>query len=149
MPAFDPSAFDSGFDIGSSSPGVGTGFDFLFGVDPFDSLMNKTATILENQSASDDYGKKPAQVQDFTVIGTIPCFVSTDAPGRPHEYVVEKESSVDFSRVFMRVPVLPGGVDLSTHHWLKIGEDFYNVFNILNPGLLDHHLEVVCKIVTP
>ena len=149
MSAFDPNAFDAGFDIGIISvPVLGPGFGF-FGFDPFDSLLNAVCDILENQSTQDSYGHRPEQVQNFTVIATVACRVSTDAPGRPHEYLVEKESSVDFARVFMRVPTLPGGVNLDTHHWLRIGSDFFNIFNILDPGLLGHHLEVVCKIVTP
>ncbi len=110
--------------------------------------MNGTCDILANQGAIDAYGQRSNQVQDFVVIATVPCYVSTDAPGRPHEYVVEKESSVDWTRVFMRPPALPGGEPLTPHHWLRIENELYNVFNILNPGLLDHHYEVVCKVVT-
>lgn len=140
MPAFDGDAFDVGSAVTPSS--------FVFN-DPFDEWMNKTCEILENQGTADSYGQKSNQVQSFPTIATVPCRVSTDAIGRPHEFKVEKKSSLAYSRIFMRPPVLPGGAKLDSHHWLKIDGDFYDIFEVENPAGLDHHYEVIAELITP
>jgi hypothetical protein len=146
MPAFDPIAFGGlAFDeLAAVSSGV---FGFL--PDPFDSLLNADCFILENQGGVDSYGQKSDQVRTFATIAVIRCYVSTDAPGRPHEFKTDTRQSLDYARVFMRVPSLPDDEPLTTHHWLKIDDDYYDIFNILNPGMLNHHLEVICELITP
>lgn len=147
MPAFDGIAFD---DAVASGGGGGGGGSFPLGNDPFDNLLNKTCAILKNQSAKDGYGQKSAQPRDFTtILDNVRCRISTDAIGRPKEFKVEKKSSLSYVVIFMRPPALPGGAKLTPHHWLKIEGQFYNIFEVKNPGGLNHHYEVISELVIP
>lgn len=162
MPAFDPNAFDIGFDVGLSSSSAAFGFGF----DPFDSLMISVCSVLTNQaSASDSYGQKTLRPQDFSVLATnVPCRVSDHALGRPHESKVDKKMSDAYSTMFMRPPQLSDGSKLNPHHWILLtgsidpfsgtitpladGEQIrFNIFDVLNPSRLDHHYELIVQRV--
>jgi hypothetical protein len=162
MPAFDPAAFDLGFDVGSVGSGV------LIGYDPFDSLMNMVCSVLSNlPSATDSYGQRQLRHEDFTSLADdVPCRMSEKALGRPHELKVGEKFSEAYRTVFMRPPSLSDGSELTPHHWLLLNgsidplsgtitplavEDqiYLNIFEVGNPSLLNHHLEIIVQRLIP
>jgi len=132
--------------------------------DFFDSLMTQTCWVLKKGAgAKDGYGQES---QDFTsLIKNQPCFLSTDAPGHEHEFKSEKEASLHYHRVYMRVPTLSDGSELNPHHWLAFGvtvnpsgnvkidgiqysATLYNVYvDPLDEGNMHHHTEVIVQQV--
>lgn len=131
--------------------------------DFFDSLLNNSCWILAKGAGSKDaYGQES---QDFTAVATnVPCAIAGDSPGRPKEFKSEKEASLNYRRVFMRVPTLSPPGKVTPHHWLafnvtanpsgnvKIGgtqysADLYNIFEQINPFGAGHHLELIVEQV--
>lgn len=107
--------------------------------DVFDSLLNKTATILKPDPAgtADDCGNISSLV---TVTNNWPCRIST-LGSRGKETKVEKEVSVTRWVAYMR----PTTID--EHYTLRVDGIDYNVLEVLNPSMADHHYEVMLERV--
>lgn len=114
----------------------------------FDQLLILRAQIYEKGAGpTDNYGVE-SQVLNL-IAADVPCRISTDAIGRPHEFKDETKLSLNYRRVFMRDPLLAGGDSLNPHHVLLINEIYYDIFEVLpiydSAGL--HHLEVIVEEV--
>lgn len=134
MPAFDAQAFGSGFD-GSSGSLAGILFD-----DQFDSLLNATCSILIKGSAGVDIYNVESQALS-PVATDVRCCVST-LTGK--EWKQGKKVSVNTKKIYMRP--FPG---LTEHHWIQVGNVIYDITDIENPHLLDHHFEILVEEVKP
>ena len=116
-------------------------------LDPFDRLLNATAQVMtRTASSAGGYGG----TQTFTAVGTpVPCRVSTGAAGVGKEMRAKSKEDINFRRVFMRSWYDPSNNPLNHDHWLQIGGVMYDIFDILNPGGMNHHLEVWCRVLQP
>lgn len=120
--------------------------------DPFDLLLIDTAQVMTRTSSSPGgYGG----TQSFNAVGTpVPCRVSTGAAGVGKEFRAKAKEDIYFRRVFMRPWYDPDENPLNHDHWLQVtdkdgNQTMYDIFDILNPGGLNHHLEVWCRILAP
>jgi hypothetical protein len=117
--------------------------------DVFDDLLISSAQILEKGDVGepDAYG---VMDQDFTVLDTVRCRLSTKGIGRPKEFKAGKKSSLTYKTVFMRQ--WANGT-LTEHHWLQINGDKYDILRVDPLFLADpstaHHLEVLVELVKP
>jgi hypothetical protein len=133
MPAFDAQAFGSGFD------GSASGLTFLL-ADRFDSLLISTCSILiKGTDGVDVYN---VEFQNLTPVATdVRCRVSS-LTGR--EWKQGKKVSVNTKKIFMR-PF----TGLTEHHWIQVGSVVYDILDIENPSLMDHHYEILVEEVKP
>ncbi len=114
--------------------------------DPFDLLLIETAQVMtRNASSAGGYGG----TQSFTAVGTpVPCRVSTGSAGIGKEMRAKSKEDIYFRRVFMRPWYDPSNNPLNHDHWrLQIAGVMYDIFDILNPGGMNHHLEVSCRVL--
>jgi len=115
--------------------------------DPFDLLLIDTAQVMtRTASSAGGYGG----TQSFTPVGApVKCRVSTGAAGVGKEFRAKSKEDIYFRRVFMRPWCDPSSKPLTHDHWLQIDGVMYDIFDILNPGGMNHHLEVWCRILQP
>lgn len=133
MPAFDAQAFGSGFD------GSGSGLTFLL-ADRFDSLLISLCSILIKGNGPVDAYNVESQTLS-TVATDVRCRVSM-LTGR--EWKQGKKVSVNTKKIFMR-PF----TGLTPHHLIQVEDVVYDIIDIENPSLLDHHLEILVEEVKP
>lgn len=131
---------------------------------PFDLLLNKLAAVMTRDvSGGDGYGQ--ADPSFATVATGVPCRISTASVSSDMEFRAKSKEDIAFKKVFLRPWFLDPSVDGSyapnhvvngvtyntqplTHgHWLQIDGDMYDIYELHNPGGLDHHLEVLCRMV--
>lgn len=118
--------------------------------DAFDAALTKLADVLERgHGAADDYG---VSAVTFTTVSPaqVPCRVSL-GKGRAKESKAGTKTARNYRCVFMRpVSNLSGTYATLNHdHWLRIDGQLYDIFQIDNPGDMDHHLEVWCELILP
>jgi hypothetical protein len=113
-------------------------------VDAFDATLNKVASIQAHVAGSDDYGSQGSTL--VTLATGVPVRVSLGR-GRAHEFKADKQFALNYREVFMRPWYDSNGNLLSRLNWLLIDGELYNVYQVDNPGGLNHHLEVWCTLV--
>lgn len=120
-------------------------------MDPFDALLILTCSVLSDDTATPDkYGQKSRKIADWDVVASaVPCRLSSQAIGRPHELKVEIELSLNYRTIFMRPPTLSNGQTLNPHHYLLLTGIYYNVFEVLPmyDSATLHHLQVIVEEV--
>lgn len=103
----------------------------------------------------------------------VPCFVRPEGGKElnvPPAPTSETSFGIATYLIFMRaIKVDSPAIPLNNHHWLQIltqkqvlaGEDYkdpndpvqhavlYNITNVNNPGLMDHHLEIAATVLEP
>jgi cell division inhibitor SulA len=109
-------------------------------MDSFDALLITDVEILRKPATQDAYGNKS---QEPTVIATVKGRVSQPRL-RPYERQSETKLSADRWIVYMRPYA-----GLTEHDWLQVNGLLLNIMTVSNPGLLDHHYEVMCEVVKP
>lgn len=113
----------------------------------FDELLISTCSVFRRAAASSsvNYGQK-TNALPTTVATGVPCKYSR---GGGTEWKYDKKMVLSNGKVYMRVPT---GFTLTEKDWLEIdgvtGTKF-NILNIDNPGLQDHHLEISVQQVKP
>jgi hypothetical protein len=120
--------------------------------DQFDALLVSLASVLiRGVGTSDSYGVAPAA---FTVVASnIPCRISSQALGRPKEFKAGMKAEWDFRQIFMRPWYDGDGNPLTHDHWLQVGTQNYDIWQI-KPIVIDstgipHHLEVLVEEIHP
>lgn len=141
------SGYGQGFPYGGAATYTAPGISPA-SMEGFDRLLILRAQIYEKGAgATDNYGIESQALN--LLAADVPCRVSTDAFGRPHEFKDDTKLSLNYRRVFMRSPVLSNGDMLNPHHVLLINEIYYDIFEVL--PLYDsanlHHLEVIVEEV--
>lgn len=111
--------------------------------DIFDAFLISSCQIFQKSGALNRY---KTETNDLTPIATVPCRVSS-LTGK--ETIVGKEISINTKKIFMRPYAA-----LTTKHVLKVATVggtvmTYNILDIENPSLLDHHYEVLVEEVKP
>jgi hypothetical protein len=148
-----------------------------FADDPFDSIMNKVCSIWKKgESGVDGYGQPiytytridATLKSDSTVLVDVPCFAEK-LEGKELNVPPATTSETSFGvaqwRIYMRpIEVDFPAVDLSIHHFLQLknpgdtdldpndpesGVILYNITNVENPALMDHHFEVTATTIEP
>lgn len=133
--------------------------------DAFDLYLNKFATVLTRSTqGGDGYGQADPT---FTPVDVgVPCRVSVAMAGTDIELRAKSKEDIAFRKVYIRPWFLDaspdgsyvpnhavGGVTYNTQplthdHWLQIDSQMYDIAEEpRNPGGLNHHLELVCRIV--
>jgi hypothetical protein len=120
--------------------------------DAFDQSLTAVCSVMVRDAGvtCDAYGTADPT---FTTLATgIPCRVSL-GKGRAREWKSGKKIAVNYKCVFMRPFFEPiSGLPLGPHHWLQVTSaeyatpQNYQIFQIDDPGLLQHHLEVWCEL---
>lgn len=109
----------------------------------FDKMMNKTCSIQHRDSTA----PKDAYNQPSTALVSledgVPCRISTLPGGR--EYKSDRNYSLSSSKVFMR----PRSFAVTEHMTLVLDSVKYDILNVLNPGGLNHHLELIVQEIAP
>ncbi len=120
--------------------------------DVFDTLLINTCDILEKERFDggnvDDYGQPSQSFR--TKLTAWPCRQSTKKGGV--EYKQGKESAKNTFNIYMRPPTQDDSAlpfTLDTHHWLRIGTDYFNIQGVNDPSRKGHHLEVQVEQVLP
>lgn len=117
-------------------------------MDLFDEQLKSLATILiRGVGTADSYGVAPPELT--TVATNVPCRVSLGR-GRPKELKAEKKIAENYKCVFMRpwfADPPTNSQPLTHNHWLEINGQLYDIFQIDDPSLLGHHLEVWCELI--
>lgn len=112
--------------------------------DPFDTLLISTAIITRRVAGSStaNYGQKTSATPTTVATG-VKCRVC-GLSGREWKY--DKKAEVATAMVYLRVPTT---WDLRIKDWIQVGNTKYNVTDVQNPSLLDHHLEATVETVVP
>jgi hypothetical protein len=134
--------------------------------DPFDSLLNQTASVMvRDVSGADGYGQaNPA----FTTVATgVPCRISTAAVPSDKEFLAKFKMDIAYKKVLLRPWFLdpaPDGSYVPNHvvgattynteplthdHWFQIDGQNFDIFELHNPGGMNHHLEAWCRLILP
>jgi hypothetical protein len=133
--------------------------------DPFDSLLNQVATVMARDLAGsgDAYGQNsPA----FSALASnVACRLSTLAVPPDLQFRARSEEDIAFRKVILRPwfqdPAPDGsyvpnhGVGATTYntqpltpeHWFQINGEMYDIFELRNPGGMNHHLEASCRVI--
>jgi hypothetical protein len=121
-------------------------------LDPFDAQLTGLASVLSRDAGNnaDAYGVSDPTFQ--TLATGVPCRISL-GKGRAREWKTGKKIAVNYKCVFMRPWYNPAdNTPLGPHHWLLVtSKDYpapqkYQIFQIDDPGLTGHHLEVWCEL---
>ena len=158
----------------SGNPFLGNPFFTVppFDNDPFDDLLLCRAAIYKQGATGTDAGGQPI-TEYFELVKDVPCFVESDGGKElnvPPAPPSETSLGIATYTIFMRpLKVDSPAIPLNNHHWLQIlspadvlaHNDYkdpndplqkavlYNITNVNNPGLLDHHLEIAATVLEP
>lgn len=145
----------------------------------FDGMMVSRAAVYREDDVLDRYGnissktyvQIPTSLGDISVL--VPCLVRNlkgEELNTPPAPASQTSHQIQEFLIFMRViQVDTPLVDLNHKHFLQIlsasdvannvpllnpndptsGCNLYNITNISNPALMDHHLEVAATVITP
>lgn len=127
--------------------------------------MNQTANVMVRDLAGtgNAYGQNnPAFSQ---VASGWPCRVSILGVPVDLEFRAKDKLGIAFRKVLMRPWFLDQSPDgsyvpnhvyqsltyntepLTNSHWLQIATQMYDIFEMRNPGGLNHHLEISCRVI--
>ena len=138
-----------------------------FADDPFDSVMNRVCSIWKKTSTGETSYGQP--IESFELLAdNVPCFIEQTSRKElnvPPAPASETSVGVATYHIFMRpIQVDNPAVDLSIHHWLQVkkagqpnldpndpnsGALMYNITDVDNPALMDHHFEVTATLIRP
>lgn len=139
----------------------------------FDGMMTSRAAVYKQGATGQvDNGGQPI-TEYFELVKDIACFVRPEG-GKELNVPPAPPSETSFGiatyLIFMRpLKVDSPAIPLNNHHWLQIltkaevlaGADYrdpndplagavlYNITNVNNPGLLDHHYEISATVLEP
>jgi hypothetical protein len=149
-----------------------------FADDPFDSVLNKVVSIWKKGVSGTDVYGQPIQsysrvdatlIADSSLVSFVPCFAEK-LTGKelnvPPATTSETSFGVSTWRFYMRpIQVDSPPIDLGIHHSLQLknaagdadldpndptsGALMYNVTDVDNPGLLNHHFEIEATLIEP
>lgn len=133
--------------------------------DPFDQLLNQVASVMARDltGTGNAYGQNSPT---FSTLATnVPCRFATLSVGSDKEFLAKSKEDIAFRKVFLRPwfqDQAPDGSHVPNHvigattyntqplthdHWLEIAGEMYDIFELRNPGGMNHHLEALCRIV--
>ena len=138
----------------------------------FDDMMVSRAAIYRQDDVLDGYGASSTSTY-VELVRDVPCLVRNlkgEELNTPPAPASQTSHGIQEFLIFMRVlTVDTPAVPLSIKHWMQIlsqdqvlnGDDYkdlndpnagavkYNITNVSNPVLMDHHLEVSATVITP
>jgi hypothetical protein len=153
----------------SANPFLGNPFFSVspFDHDPFDSVLHMRCSVWKKVTTSETGYGQPIERFEM-LVDDVPCFVEQQSGKElnvPPAPASETSLGIATYLVFLRplsvdVPAVP----LNNHHFLQVrrpddwtldpndpnsGAVMYNITDVDNPGMLDHHYEVMATVIKP
>jgi len=140
---------------------------FTFGNDKFDLLLNKVCSVWKKDSTSTTSYGQP--IETYVLLkDDVRCYAEKQSGKElsvPPAPVSETSTAIETWVIFMRpLSVDDPPVELNNHHYLQVknpgdptldpnnalsGAVIFNITDVDNPGLGNHHFEVAATVLRP